>query len=83
MAYLDPMVINATIMASKPQRTDDYLVEFLYTFQRKKYIFLPYNFEYIFNHTIVLYYVPLTFFYNLWIINYNKISVGFTGSFCH
>ena len=62
MAYLVPMIVNGTTIASTQQHTEDYIVEFLYTFQRKEYIFLPYNFRYIFNYTIVLYYVLLTFF---------------------
>jgi hypothetical protein len=61
MAYLDPMPVNAIKVSSKPQHMEDYLVTFLYSFQRKECIFLPYNFRYIFNYAIILYYVSLIF----------------------
>jgi hypothetical protein len=79
MAYLDPIVVNSTTVVSMSHHMEDYLVEFLYTFQRKEYIFLSYNFRYIFDYTIILYYVSLIF-YNLRIIDCNEICIGFTRS---
>ena len=47
MAYVDPMIVDEITVAKRPQHTEDYLVDFLYTFQRKDYIFLPYHYKYV------------------------------------
>jgi hypothetical protein len=39
MAYLDPMVVRETNVKTQPQQMDDYIVNFLWEFQKKEYIY--------------------------------------------
>jgi hypothetical protein len=81
MVYIEPKFVSDTLVKNKSITMEDYIVQLYWAWQKMEYIFLPYNFKYIFNYTIVLYYVSLSVFYNLWLIDYNGICVGFTGSF--
>jgi hypothetical protein len=44
MAYLNPMVVSKILVKTQRQHMEDYILNFLWTFQNKEYIFLPYNF---------------------------------------
>ena len=61
MGYLDPMLVNEGKVTLRPQHTEDYIVTFLEEFQRKDYIFIPYNCRYICNYESVVYHVQMTF----------------------
>jgi hypothetical protein len=61
MAYLDPMMVTEALVMKKPEKTENYILDFFLEHQNKRYIFLPYTFKYIFNYTIDQYYFSLSF----------------------
>jgi hypothetical protein len=60
-AYLDPTMVTEALVKKKRKEMEDYIVNFILKHQNKRYIFLPYNFKYIFNYTIDRYYFTLSF----------------------
>jgi hypothetical protein len=52
MAPLDPTMVTEALVMMKPEETENYIVDFFLEHQKKRYIFLPYTFKYIFNYTI-------------------------------
>jgi hypothetical protein len=58
---MDPKLVSDTLVKTKSVTTDEYIVKLFGVFQRKEYIFLPFNFRYIFNYAIVLW--GLTIFF--------------------
>jgi hypothetical protein len=61
MAFLDPTMVIEALVMKKPEETENYFVNFFLEHQKKRYIFLPYTFKYIFNYTIDRYYFSLSF----------------------
>ena len=60
VGFLDPMKINQMMVATQPQATKDYALEFIQTYQLKRYMLLPYNFGYIFPSMFVLLFFSIT-----------------------
>jgi hypothetical protein len=52
MAFLDPTMVTEALVMKKPQEIEKYIMDFFMEHQKKRYIFLPYTFKYIFNYTI-------------------------------
>jgi hypothetical protein len=50
--FLDHMMVTEALVTKKPEETENYIVDFFLECQKKRYIFLPYTFKYIFNYTI-------------------------------
>jgi hypothetical protein len=61
MAFLGPTMVTEALVTKKPEEIENYILDFFLGHQKRRYIFLPYTFKYIFNYTIDRYYFSLSF----------------------
>ena len=54
VGFIDPGLVNQKLIRENPDFTEDYLLKCLLHHQYKKFILLPYNYEYVFARQGVL-----------------------------
>jgi hypothetical protein len=54
VGFIDPGLVNQKLVTKNPDFTEAYLLKCLLHHQYKKFILLPYSYEYVFAHKGVL-----------------------------